>query len=137
MLSRKVQNPALEAKIANLALRLVPLVRFTTGQVHPSFPKTLLHYHLLTDAELEGLAHFYHQRTPSMYTEFYPKPMNWKQGLSIAEKRRKFGKFCGLRGCDSPVKTEEEMQKEIWEAARRARESEEEEMWRRKRQWFA
>lgn len=39
----------------------------------------------------------------------------------------------GLRGCESPVvvKTEEE----IWEEARRARLLEEE-MWRRKREWY-
>lgn len=134
MFSRKNRNPELQAKIQQLALPLAPLVQVTSGQVHPSFPATLLHYYLLVDAELEELAHFYHQRTPSVWTSQYPKPMNWEKGLTIEEKRRKWGRFMGLRGCESPVipKTEEE----IWREARAARLAEEEEMWRRKREWY-
>jgi hypothetical protein len=134
MFSRKILNPDLQTKISQLALPLAPFVQLTSGQVHPSFPPTLLHYHLLTSAELEDLAHFYHQRTPCALTAHYPKPMNWKAGLTINEKRRKWGRFMGLRGCESPVvvKTEEE----IWEEARRARLAEEEEMWKRKRDWY-
>jgi len=132
--TRKTQNPDLEARISQLALPLAPLVQLTSGQVHPSFPTTLLHYHLLTDAELEELAHFYHQRTPCALTAQYPKPMNWKAGLTVNEKKRKWGRFMGLGGCESPVvlKTEEE----IWEEARRARMVEDEEMWKRKRGWY-
>jgi hypothetical protein len=60
--------------------------------------------------------------------------MTWRAGLTLEEKRRKLGKFIGLRGCDTPmaVKTEEEM----WEDARRARQNEEEEIWRRKQGWY-
>jgi hypothetical protein len=132
--SCKTQNPDLQAKISQLALPLAPLVQLTSGQIHPSFPPTLLHYHLLTDAELEDLAHFYHQRTPCALTTHYPKPMNWKAGLTVDEKKRKWGRFMGLRGCESPVvmKTEEE----IWAEARRARLEEDEEMWKRKREWY-
>jgi hypothetical protein len=132
--SRKTQNADLRAKVSQLALPLAPLVQLSSGRVHPSFPQTLLRYHLLTDAELEDLAHFYHQRTPCALTSHYPKPMNWKQGLTVNEKKRKWGRFMGLRGCESPVvvKTEEE----IWEEARGARLVEEEEMWRRKREWY-
>lgn len=44
------------------------------------------------------------------------------------------GRFIGLRGCESPfvVKTEED----ILEDARRARDSEDSEMWQRKMQWY-
>jgi hypothetical protein len=123
---------ALRERIERLALSLAPLVRLTTGEIHPAFPKTLLHYHLLTDTQLDDLAHFYHQRTPSYWTMHYPKPMGWRTGLTIDEKRRKFGKFIGMMGCDTPNKTEEELQEEIWEEARRARMEEEDLLWRRK-----
>lgn len=63
----------------------------------------------------------------------YPKPMNWRNGLTLEEKRKKLGKFIGLRGCDTPlvVKTEEQ----IWEEARAARVREEEEA-KRKPAWY-
>src|SRR4051812_20968655 len=112
-LARISQNLALHERIERLALSLAPLVRLTTGDIHPAFPKTLLHYHLLTDTQLEELAHFYHQRTPACWTMLYPKPMVWRAGLTIDEKRRKFGKFIGLRGCDPPNNMEEELQEEI------------------------
>lgn len=54
--------------------------------------------------------------------------------MSIEEKRRKIGRFIGLRGCESPIRmlTEDEMR----EQARRARISDEDEMWRRKLRWY-
>lgn len=60
--------------------------------------------------------------------------MNWRAGLTIDEKRRKWGKFIGLRGCDTPfvLKTEEE----IWEEAKAARAEEEEEIWKRKNRGY-
>jgi hypothetical protein len=130
-LRKAKKDPALEAKIAQLKLPLAPLVRLTSGTVHPAFPKTFLNYHLLTSSELDELAHFYHQRTPCRWTAHYPKPMNWREGLTIDEKRRKFGRFMGLRGCESPVKTEEELQEELIREAR-ARVAEEDEILRSK-----
>lgn len=122
------ENPALAAKIAHMALPLAPLVQLTTGLIHPAFPQTILSYYLLVESELDDIAHFYHQRTPCEWTLHYPKTMNWRPGLTLEEKRRKLGKFIGLRGCDNPilVKTEEM----IWEEARRDRD--EQDMWRRK-----
>lgn len=83
--------------------------------------------------------------------------MNWREGLTIEEKRRKLGNFIGLRGCESPVQTRFEFdfgfemedgdvqcavdeclrvktEEQIWEEARRAREGAEDEVmiWRRK-----
>ena len=100
---RAALNPAFSAKLAQMSLRLAPLVQLTTGQIHPSFPRSLLAFWLLTDAELDSLARFYHQRTPCQWTAHYPCPVTWPQGMGIEEKRRKLGKFIGLRGCDTPV----------------------------------
>lgn len=95
---RADRNEALEAKLRQMSLPLAPLVQLTSGQIHPSFPPTLLNFWLLTDAQLDEIAHFYHQRTPCQWTRHYPCPITWQEGLGIEEKRRKIGKFIGLRG---------------------------------------
>ncbi|EMF13803.1 uncharacterized protein SEPMUDRAFT_85001, partial [Sphaerulina musiva SO2202] len=59
------RNSALAKKIATLQLRLAPLVPLPAGPPHPAFPDTLLAFHLLTEAELDSIAHYYHQSTPS------------------------------------------------------------------------
>ncbi|KLU84180.1 hypothetical protein MAPG_03225 [Magnaporthiopsis poae ATCC 64411] len=100
---RSARSPEFERKLEQMALPLAPLVQMTTGDVHPAFPSTLLHYWLLTDDQLESLAHFYHQRTPSVWTGQYPCPVRWRAGLTLEEKRRKMGRFIGLRGCESPT----------------------------------
>lgn len=127
---RLARNPGLARKIEQMALPLAPLVQLTTGFVHPAFPKTVLNFWLLTDEQLEALAQFYHQKTPGPWTAQYPCPITWNSNLPLEEKRRKMGKFIGLRGCESPIllKTEEE----IMADARRARVAADEEMWRRK-----
>lgn len=53
---------------------------------------------------------------------------------TLEEKRRRIGRFIGLRGCDSPVtvKTEEEIMREV----RDARACEEDEIMRRKTRWY-
>lgn len=135
MLSNRAnKSPELQAKIAQMTLLLAPLVRLTSGDVHPAFPKMLVSYWLLTDSQLEELSHFYHQRTPCELTRHYPCPMGWRQGLTLEEKRRKMGKFIGLRGCETPMtlKTEEEIIAEC----KRAREAAEDEIFRRKAQWY-
>ncbi|KAK1757661.1 hypothetical protein QBC47DRAFT_376652 [Echria macrotheca] len=132
-----------------MRLPLSPLVQLTTGQIHPSFPQTLLNYYLLTDAELESLASFYHQRTPCAYSQKYPCPVPWDSSSGIETKRRRLGRFIGLRGCESPIMDMEgevgemvgwrmgEGEEEIVERAarERQREAEEEEV-RRKMRWY-
>ncbi|KUJ24047.1 uncharacterized protein LY89DRAFT_776239 [Mollisia scopiformis] len=117
--SRRANNPLFAAKIQQMALPLAPLVRLTTGEVHPSFPTTLLNFWLLTSEQLGDLAHFYHQRTPSVYTRHYPCPVHqeWRTDATLEEKRRRIGRFIGLRGCESPVemKSEEEIGKDVRE----------------------
>ncbi|UKZ46588.1 hypothetical protein TrVGV298_000793 [Trichoderma virens] len=99
---RLAKNPELAHKLHQMALPLSPLVQLTTGAVHPHFPRTVLQFWLLTDAQLESLAQFYHQRTPSPLVSAAP----------LEEKRRKMGRFIGLRGCESPtivLKSEEQI----------------------------
>ncbi|KAI0508386.1 hypothetical protein F5B22DRAFT_650052 [Xylaria bambusicola] len=131
---RAANNAAFKQKLQQMALPLAPLVQLTTGEVHPAFPGTLLNFWLLTDSQLEELAHFYHQRTPCQYTSQYPSPINWSSDMPLEEKRRKIGRFIGLRGCETPIRllTEDE----LMENARRARLAEEDEMWRRKLPWY-
>jgi len=60
--------------------------------------------------------------------------VQWGSDLTLEEKRRKIGRFIGLRGCESPVKTKSE--EEIEREARIARNEDEAEMWRRKGRWY-
>ena len=135
-LARHEASARFRAKMAEMRKTLSPLVSIATGQVHVAFPKTLLHYWLLTDSELNSLADFYHQSSPSRWTNEYPKVMGWREGMGIEEKRRRWGKFMGLRGCETPTRErgvrdwEETMMMQI----RKGRE--EEEMMRRKTQGF-
>lgn len=98
---RTAKNLALDSKLRQMALPLAPLVQLTSGHVHPAFPPTLLNFWLLTDDQLDQIAHFYHQREPCQWTRHYPCPITWSEGLTIEEKRRKIGKFIGLRGVSS------------------------------------
>ncbi|KAI1455726.1 hypothetical protein F4805DRAFT_264742 [Annulohypoxylon moriforme] len=127
---RAAKNAAFREKLRQMALPLAPLVQLTTGEIHPSFSGSLLNFWLLTDAQLEELAHFYHQRTPCRWTFHYPCPIAWSSAMPLEEKRRRIGRFIGLRGCETPIRIKSE--DEIREEARQARIAEEEEVWRRK-----
>ncbi|KAM0332456.1 hypothetical protein ACHAQA_002737 [Verticillium albo-atrum] len=100
---RAARSSAFRAKLNQMALPLLPLVQVTTGAVHPSFPRTLLRFWLLTEAELDEMARFYHQRTPGPHSLKYPCPITWGPHLTLDDKRRKIGKFIGLKGCLTPV----------------------------------
>ncbi|CZS91092.1 uncharacterized protein RAG0_01870 [Rhynchosporium agropyri] len=133
MQSTRSHNPALDAKIRQMALPLAPLVRLTTGEVHPIFPSTLLNFWLLTSSQCDELAHFYHQRTPSIYSTHYPCPVEWRSDATLEEKRRRIGRFIGLRGCESPMRilTEEEIRRGVREERERAEQEE-----GRKARWY-
>ncbi|KAK4227206.1 hypothetical protein QBC38DRAFT_478228 [Podospora fimiseda] len=115
---RAALSPEFQAKLTQMSLRLAPLVQLTSGQIHPHFPQSLLCFWLLTESQLDSLAHFYHQRTPCEWTRHYPCPVYWPSGLTLEEKRRKLGKFIGLRGCDTPVVVDghrqNQMSEEVW-----------------------
>ncbi|MCJ1272523.1 hypothetical protein MMC21_000309 [Puttea exsequens] len=177
--SMRTQSPNTKApllqrrKFAHLLRPLSPLLSIETGLSHPDFPKTLLHYHLLTSEQLDCLAHFYHQRTPGLYSLSYPMPVvnRWwapaEQELeegeidemeevrkilgasekaieitrtaSLEEKRRRFGRFLGLRNCESGV-GEGDMRREMeeWmagEMVRREHRDRDLESWRSKGYW--
>ncbi|CAK7562246.1 MAG: hypothetical protein SEPTF4163_000081 [Sporothrix epigloea] len=101
---RMARRPALEAKLRHMAQTLHPLVHAVTGDVHPYFPLTICQYWLLNDEQLNALASFYHQRTPHPLKQLYPCPVLWpRRGLTLEDKRRKFGRFIGLRGCETPL----------------------------------
>ncbi|KAI1799790.1 hypothetical protein F4811DRAFT_557441 [Daldinia bambusicola] len=155
---RAAQNAAFREKLRQMALPLAPLVQLTTGEIHAAFPATLLKFWLLTDAELEELAHFYHQRTPCRWTFHYPCPIAWSSDMPLEEKRRRIGRFIGLRGCETPTAANAPLpnrsgngngsgngnvparslsEEEILDQARHARLfSSDEEAWRRKFRWY-
>ncbi|RAH47009.1 uncharacterized protein BO95DRAFT_360018, partial [Aspergillus brunneoviolaceus CBS 621.78] len=96
--------------LTHLRTKLHPLVSSTTGQSHPSFPQTLLAFHCLTHAQLDSLARHFHQVYPAVpATEYYPitvPPWVGTEGaaeVDLEVKRRRFGRFIGLRGCESPT----------------------------------
>jgi hypothetical protein len=163
-------HPLLTRRLTHLATKLHPLLSITTGLPHPSFPRTLLHYHLLTTAELDDLAHYYHQRTPSDFSLGYPAPVvqRWhvcavgkdegdegergmikrilEEGGMVGDReeatveKRRFGRFVGLRGCESPEMREGEARREMerWmegEMRKREEREREREGWRGKGCW--
>lgn len=96
---------SLKDKIRDLSYPLAPLVQVTTGYVHPAFPGVLLNYWLLTSDELDSLMEFYHQKGGSALMLQYPLPVGWEEDMPLERKRRRFGRFIGLRGCETPMKT--------------------------------
>ena len=105
---------SLEQKLRDLTFPLSPLVQVTTGYKHPAFPAMLLNYWLLTSDELDSLLEFYHQRNGGHLTQQYPLPVGWEENMSLETKRRRFGRFIGLNGCETPVK-ETFDEENLWE----------------------
>lgn len=202
---------------AHLAAPIAPLISTTTLCPHPSFPRTLLAYNLLSSAELDALAAYYHQTSPKRESWTYPAPVaaRWRltssylssagcsssymspsqyghfrrrqrrrqaatrlwnsialndralsnnnssssnreatnntpdpnlpdPAIVTEDKRRRFGRFVGLQGCESPGMTTEEMEREtgealvVWveqEIERRIMKEREEDKARRKGAW--
>lgn len=127
--------------VNHLTTPLVPLISVTTGLPHPSFPRSLLQYHLLTHQQLDSLARWYHQSEPAIRESFdYPAwipPYTNRDGsdtgfeeVPLSTKRRRWGRFIGLRGCESPTVEESEealverMEREWQRARERARDEE-------------
>jgi hypothetical protein len=118
--------PAYANAVSHLRTPLVPLISVTTGFSHPQFPRSLLQYHLLTHDQLDSLARWYHQTEPPMEESWmypawippYTRRATWQatgftnntaidsdtamEGVTLTTKRRRWGRFIGLRGCESP-----------------------------------
>jgi len=105
--------------IAHLRTPLVPLVSASTDLPHPCFPQSLLQYHLLTHEQLDSLARWYHQVEPAVEeTGWYPTRIQpWtsldnqsqtrsQEQVGLETKRRRWGRFIGLGGCESPTASE-------------------------------
>ncbi|KAF1810648.1 hypothetical protein P152DRAFT_400664 [Eremomyces bilateralis CBS 781.70] len=118
-------NPEFQRKLAKLRLKIHPILSLHTGRSAPEFPATLLHFNLLTEAQLDELAHYYSQCCQDETTASYGKSMDWdasyydeyfgegkcfRESRRVWVKRRRFGRFIGMRGCDTPV---DEVQKRL------------------------
>lgn len=100
------RNSALSKKIATLQLELAPLVPLPSGPPHPAFPKTLLAFHLLTEDELDSIAHHYHQSTPGPWTHHYPALMNWDKEFLARPAANNNAKAASANGQSKPTTTE-------------------------------
>jgi hypothetical protein len=104
-------HPNFHPLIHHLQQRLKPLVSVTTDKTHPGFPTTLLAYNLLTMEQVDNLARHFHQVWPPLpHSGDYPVPIRpWlgtpgERDVDLETRRRRFGRFIGLRGCESPVR---------------------------------
>ncbi len=120
----RAPHPGFARKLSQMRIQLAPIVAVTSGIPAPDYPSTLLNFWLLTEAQLDDLAAFYDQASPNGWTNCYPATMGWDKNASIAVKRRKLGKFIGLRGCETPV--EERRQ------GKKVKDREEDLLWKRK-----
>ncbi|CRG92089.1 hypothetical protein PISL3812_09144 [Talaromyces islandicus] len=105
-------SPKFKATIEHFSKKLAMLVSVTSGEAHPDAPRSILAYHLLTNQQLDDIARHYHQVWPPLPESFeYPKMVPpWigtesEDTTDIATKRRRIGRFIGMRGCESPVKS--------------------------------
>ena len=119
-------KPNLTPIITRMQYPLAPLHPMPEGAPHPQFPTSILSYHLLTEAQCDSIARYYHQwvTSPCIWTMGYPTTMDWDHEFlehvgtahgnqtRLDIKRRKVGRFIGLRGCDTP--TEENEERERW-----------------------
>ncbi|KAL1633156.1 hypothetical protein SLS56_003018 [Neofusicoccum ribis] len=106
------KSPAFADKVARMRLQLMPIYPLPAGPPHTKFPKTVLQFHLLTEEDLDSMAAYYSQSTPDEWTDRYPCVIGWDADFfadpSLSDeqrfviKRRKLGKFIGLRGCETP-----------------------------------
>lgn len=118
--STQAHRREIQARITHLSRPLVPLVSVTTGLPHPAFPTSLLQYQLLTHEQLDELVRWYHQTDDAGRERWmYPCPIGagkvWtgmgeetNAVVDLQTKRRRWGRFIGLRGCESPVHVEGE-----------------------------
>ncbi len=103
-----------------MRLNIAPIFHVVTGRPAPEFPPTMLSLFLLTEDQLDALAHYYSQVISSEFTHAYPTTMRWdhdflSQDLTLPEncrlsdlerlqiKMRLFARFIGMRGAETPL----------------------------------
>ncbi|KAH7087093.1 hypothetical protein FB567DRAFT_549502 [Paraphoma chrysanthemicola] len=123
------RNPELAEKVAQMRLTIAPIVHVETGLPAPYFPNTMLNLFLLTESQLDHLAHYYSQSTPCALTDQYPQTMDWSKPFlakddalpencklndleRVKVKMRMFARFIGMCGAETP-RWEYERQVEI------------------------
>jgi hypothetical protein len=123
------RNPELAEKISQMRLTIAPIVHVENGLPAPDFPPMMLNLFLLTEAQLDALAHFYSQSTPDALTHQYPQTMDWSKPFlekdttlpencrlseleRVKVKMRMFARFIGMQRAETP-KWEYERQVEI------------------------
>lgn len=111
-LKASIPPKLLKPYLDHLATPLLPLVSCIEGLPHPDFPQNLLQYHLLTSTQLDNLARHFHQVSPPRpESACYPIQVSpWmsldpRREIDLQTKRRRFGRFIGLRDCESPVQS--------------------------------
>ncbi|CAI6272451.1 unnamed protein product [Periconia digitata] len=129
------RNPALAEKIEQMRLTIAPIVHVCTGNPPDAFPTSMLQLFLLTEPQLDAMAHYYSQASPSPgdnapnLKHAYPQTMDWTKPFlqndpslpdsckltdveRLRVKMRMFARFIGMRGAETP-RWEYERQVEI------------------------
>lgn len=114
------RNPAFASKLSQMRLAIAPIVHVQNGLPAPDYPKTMLALFCLTENQLDAMAQYYSQSTPSLFTYQYPQTMDWSRDilsnnselpdnckLNDAErlrvKMRMFARFIGITGAETPT----------------------------------
>ncbi|EKG17679.1 hypothetical protein MPH_05128 [Macrophomina phaseolina MS6] len=106
-------SDAFTEKLNQMRLKIMPIHPLPGGAPSSAFPTTLLEFHLLTEEQLDSMASYYSQSVRNEWTDRYPCVMGWDDDFfadpalsdndRVKIKLRKFGKFIGLRGCETPI----------------------------------
>ncbi|KAH7021759.1 hypothetical protein B0J12DRAFT_585734 [Macrophomina phaseolina] len=97
-------DPSFSWVIQRLRRPIRPLLALQTGRAHPEFPRTMLHYHLLSERQMDSISLYYSQAVRDDYSDMYPRPINWDDEAfdhmdyerRVSVKRRLVGLFIGV-----------------------------------------
>lgn len=100
----EAMHPEFTLRIQNLRRRIHPLLALQSRCPHPEFPKTILHFHLMTERQLDSIAVYYSQAVRDEWSNKYPRPIVWdKEAFDLMDnkrridmKRRLVGRFIGI-----------------------------------------
>lgn len=136
------RDPLLREKFTLMARRIQPFVQIGSGAVCPDFPSSVLAFNLMTEAQLDAVAEFYHQIPPGgEHWLEYPCPVVWRRDMDVYEKRTLMGNFIGIIPRETVLPAEVEMwlaelEEEIVKRAEANRREEEENEARRRKMYM-